>query len=74
MRLTKGMPINLPLWLVIGVAISEDILQGCFWFTSGVPVCQAHFYGWLIWTGILMAGLLIAEAMFLKKKATISPR
>jgi len=62
--LGKGMKIPLPLWFVIIVAISQDLFQGYGWFVERAPVCEGWFYGWLAWTGVLMAFLLVAEKRY----------
>lgn len=48
-------------FLIVGIALAEDALQGYCWVGLGMPEAEVRFCGWAFWTCLLMIMLLLTE-------------
>jgi hypothetical protein len=46
-------------WLMLAVAIFEDVVHGWGWFVMHISVTEVHFWAWMLWTCILLILTLI---------------
>jgi hypothetical protein len=54
--------------LVVAVALLEDVFQGVGWFVYHVPVCRTWFVVWILWTCVLVGGILFAKYRHKKRQ------